>query len=228
MLRFSSIVLVAASWWVGVLVSGSVPPVKSCVPLLISALLLPPLGNIVLLQREPREKKRTCISEFVFGTLFAILILKIARSFTVHHIDDVHPNIPCPMIDTMARRGRVVAWLIPSHNGTPLNNHTDFCEKLRSLPVTFGLHGVNEHHAVISELDEAIGVWKQCTGAEQLTTFAPAGGWLSSLKDYRDLHLVKGLHIRTITDALTSKVYHCDDSFCPFAFMCTTKALEWF
>ena len=181
--------------------------------------------------------------------VFTGLVLALMRRLGPQHLDDVHPSLLCPfMARFVARPQRQLLWIIPMHEHLPISTYPDWCARMRGLAaageVTLGMHGVyhdsNDEflHAcaagpcawgvrnVTGLLDEGIREFQRCFGAAP-RHFAPPGQHISprNLDIVRDVY---GMQVRTTLDGLTSRIYHCDDTFCPNPILCTTSWLDYF
>jgi len=196
-----------------------------------------------------------CICYVFVGTLLSLFVLYLARAGSVRHIDDVHPLIPCPLIDELAAEGSpsVTLWMIPFHEGRGLSSFPQWLAHVNALRarglVTFGMHGVN--HSVHNEVEVEAGLadrevfefeccvdnvtnhlargiteWQRAFH-EPPSRLAFPGGFATP----EAVRIARGtfhLQLRTIFDGLFHRIYHCDDSFCPAPFLCTTDSLNSF
>jgi len=171
-------------------------------------------------------------------------MLWLMRRLGPQHLDDVHPTLPCSfMARFVGRPQQQYLWIMPIQNDTGISRFPNWCTAMRRLhmdgKVILGMHGV--YHDTNDEflkeftafsdnvtdlLDRGVAEFRRCFHIEP-SHFAPPGQLISpaNLAIVRhDYHM----RVRTAIDGLTSRIYHCDDSFCPNPIFCTTAFLDTF
>ena len=192
-------------------------------------------------RRHHRVLCRCAVTSFA-GLGCTVLTLWLLRKFSPQHLDDVHPSLPCPLMERFVRRPQQqFLWVIPMHGGSGISGFPDWCARQRALAaageVTLGMHGV--HHDTNNEfvelrganltalLDRGVDEFRRCFGAEP-THFAPPGQRITTA----NLGIVRGagygMRVRSAIEGLTSRIYHCDDAFCPSPILCSTAWLDVF
>jgi predicted deacetylase len=140
------------------------------------------------------------------------LILFIIRLINPIELDDISPEIPCEqeLIDKAE-----VIWIIPKFNNISIAENKSWCENILNLNKSIGMHGVaHEYYEFKTDrsqeyLDEGINIFKECFG------FMPTMFKSPQLKISRNnAGLIKNnnLELRGVTNQMTRKVYHCNDS----------------
>ena len=167
------------------------------------------------------------------GALLIVFCVFLSRLWGPEHLDDLSAAVRCDYLQEYARRNpsrTQFLWLIPLHHGVPLASNATLVAQvlhLRSLGrFELGMHGVR-HQAhgdgtrefetlsaaeVRLRLDEGVEAWRTAFN-ETPRFFSFPGQWASrsavsiAAEEY-------GMHVRSILDGVTGRVFHCDDSWC--------------
>lgn len=184
-------------------------------------------------------RRSLCIA--VEATLLFFLGLWLNRANSYRHIDDLHPQKDCPLIEELATQSLTYAWIIPFLNGTSIADYPEWCAHMKALEdsgrVTLGMHGVNHStnefefeccsRDARAKLDAGIAEWELCFKAKPEHFAAPFGFMSETNRDL--IRNEYSMHSRTIIKGgLFHRLYHCWDGWCPSAFMCTTSFLNVF
>jgi len=179
-----------------------------------------------------------------WGAIWIVFLVRMGRKHGSQHLDDIHPSLPCPILDEFVhqRSQRQYLWIIPLQDRLPISTYPDWCARMRGLAaageVTLGMHGV--YHDTNDEFDSPPGVMRELNATTLLNLgvaewhacfhsaprhFAPPGQHISA----ENLRIVRDdfhMEVRSVMDGLTARIYHCDDTFCPNPILCTTKWLD--
>ena len=152
--------------------------------------------------------KITLIIIFIFiSSIFLI------RALSPREIDDLHPLIKCEK-EYVAKSD--ILWIIPKYKGVAISENKSWCEEIKSLNKTLGLHGyVHTYQEFKSEnitqehIFESIQIFEDCFG-ESPTMFKPPQ--LKISKNNKNLIKNNSLSIRTPLHQTIHKVYHCENT----------------
>lgn len=147
------------------------------------------------------------------GTFFIIIIFAwIFIRFAVHReIDDVTPGIPCEP-EYIAKSN--ILWIIPLYKNDSIANHKDWCNYIKSLNKTLGLHGVyhtyNEFDIPRSfdYLSEGIDAFKDCFNETPSIFKPPQLAWN---RDNSGITINSNLSLKKRLNQIFHKVYHCNN-----------------
>ena len=151
------------------------------------------------------------IGVFALILIFLIFLFWVVRSILPSEVDDVSPDIACP-VGILEKSD--VLWVIPKFNGYSISNNLDWCNHILSLNKTIGMHGVvhtyREFEGNITQeyLQEGIDIFEECFG------FSPERFKPPQLKiSEENIKFVEdnGMSVKTRFNQVTRKVYHCDD-----------------
>jgi len=140
-----------------------------------------------------------------------ILLLMFIRIISPRQIDDVHPNIPC---ENIKKYNPDVLWVIPLYEGNGISEDKEWCEYIKNLNKTIGMHGVyHEYREFYQErnseyLQQGIQEFEACFGYKP-EMFKPP-----QLKfDYENKDILEenNLKLKNKINLWTHKVYHCED-----------------
>lgn len=145
------------------------------------------------------------IAILVFS-LFVIRVLNLAE------LDDVHPLISCE--EWIAQESDVL-WVIPLYQNVSIAKNMTWCEEIRALNKTLGMHGVYHAYREFDELrsvaylEQGMQVFEQCFGFTPKKFKAPQ---LALSRENAALLRELGLEIHGKWEQVTHKVYHCEDT----------------
>lgn len=145
----------------------------------------------------------------LFFTLFVIIVA--TRLISTTEIDDVHPNIPCSELENYEID---ILWVIPLYQGKGISENKSWCEEIKSLNKTLGMHGIyhtyEEFYYIQSEedLNKGIKEFKECFGYEPEIFKAPQ---VKINSENKKLVKKAGLKLKGIFNQITHKVYHCNN-----------------
>jgi len=151
------------------------------------------------------------------------LILWDIRFFSLREIDDVHPDLNCSN-EYLSKSD--VLWIVPDFNGRSILNESGWCERIKNLNKSLGLHGVrhnfNEFNGNLNGtyLDFGIDIFEKCFGLHP-DKFKPPQLAIS----YENRKLVESRNMETKGkfNQMIHKVYHCNDSG-----RFSNKFIDWF
>lgn len=149
----------------------------------------------------------------IIGILaFLIVVLFLIRAFSVKELDDVSPGINCsPDLLTKAD----VLWVVPEFGNFSISNSQEWCEYIKSLNKTLGLHGVYHSYNEFGSdreknyLNVGISDFENCFGYKPKMFKAPQ---LNLTEDDEKLILSNEMVILGRFSQLIHKVYHCSDT----------------
>lgn len=151
----------------------------------------------------------------LFGILFLFILLfslYITRMFTDREIDDVTPGIYCEP-EYIAKSD--VLWIIPIFNNKSIAKDKEWCNGIKALNKTLGMHGVyhtfNEFNTLRNEeyIKQGISAFEECFGYTP-RIFKPPQLALSF--DNKKMLENLGLNVEWYFNQWTHKVYHCSDT----------------
>ncbi len=141
-----------------------------------------------------------------------VLTLFTIRLFLPTQIDDVSPGIFC---ESEYLEKSNILWIIPKFNNKSISDNKTWCEKIKSLNKTLGLHGVTHTYEEFKykinqdELSETIEIFEQCFN-ETPTMFKPP--YLKISSENKKLIEENNLTLKLKFNQLTHKVYHCNNT----------------
>jgi hypothetical protein len=157
-------------------------------------------------------KKKSKKRGYVLGAIILILLLVfVIRLISPSEIDDIHPDIPCPELENYNPE---VLWIIPIYQGKGISENKSWCEEIKSLNKTLGMHGIYHNYEEFyyiqsnEELKKGMQEFKECFGYEPEIFKAP------QLKiNSKNKALVKnnGLKLKGKFNQAIHKVYHCNN-----------------
>jgi len=144
--------------------------------------------------------------------IFLILLLLVIRLFSEKQLDDVSPGIPC---DEELLNKADAYYIIPKFQNKSIAENKEWCSYILSKNKSLRMHGIyhiyNEFYGNVSEEDfrEALEIFKECFGEYPKRFKAPqeAISWSN-----RKLIKKFGLNLDHYANAITHKIYHCNDS----------------
>jgi len=77
----------------------------------------------------------------VLSFLLIVLVFWNIRFFGLREVDDVHPGFECS--DDILEKSDVL-WIVPNFNGNSILDEEGWCEKIKEMNKSLGMHGV-EH-----------------------------------------------------------------------------------
>ena len=152
---------------------------------------------------------------FAYILLFILIIivgLFLLRRFSHSEIDDVTPGIPCEQ-EYISKSD--VLWVIPIFENKSIADNLLWCNEIKSLNKTLGMHGV--HHTFnefnydrdVNYVLEGISAFKACFGYFPQVFKSPQ----LKLNNYNRILLKSlGFKVDEYFNQITHKVYHCSDS----------------
>lgn len=156
--------------------------------------------------------KKITILVFIACICCFLIILFITRNLSSKELDDLHPDIPCST-DLIEKSD--VLWIIPKYNNHSIEKNPEFCNSIKYLNKTIGMHGVyhtfNEFSVLRDEkyMQQGITAFRKCLGFSP-SLFKPPQLKYSSKNNIllKKFNLVK----KEKTNQLLHKVYHCNDT----------------
>ncbi|MBM3230555.1 hypothetical protein FJZ22_02785 [Candidatus Pacearchaeota archaeon] len=145
----------------------------------------------------------------ILGTL--ILAFFLIRACSHQEIDDVTPGIPCE--EEYLRKAEVL-WVIPLFQNESISSNKTWCEYIRSLNKTLGLHGVyhtNREFQILRNeeyLQPGVQAFKECFNQTPTQFKAPQ----LALSKENKAWLEKKYTIQGEYNQQFHKVYHCSDT----------------
>ena len=154
--------------------------------------------------------------KIILIALFSILIIWfLIRLISPREIDDVTPGIPCENEKKYIEKAEYL-WVIPNFQGNKISENPEWCEEIKSLNKTLGMHGIKHTYREFKrenitqeELDEGIKIFEECFGYKPEHFKYPQ---LRYNKANKELLEQNNLKIRTKFSQFTHKFYHCDNS----------------
>lgn len=173
---------------------------------------------------KKETEKKDKAKEFTKAQILAILVAIILfimfemnfimiRAAGTRQIDDVHPDAGCTM--EYLRKSDIL-WVIPKYNNVPITKNKTWCEQIRDLNKTIGMHGVahswKEFSGNISnqDIEESIELIEECFN-QTPTMFKPPHLTLSE-KNKKILEDDFNLTIKKRFNQITHKIYHCNNT----------------
>ncbi|MFH1585816.1 MAG: DUF2334 domain-containing protein [archaeon] len=149
--------------------------------------------------------------------IICILILLVSdilliRVISPIEIDDVSPGISC---EQKYLEKADILWVIPRFNNQSMATNTIWCNKIKGLNKTIGLHGVTHEYQEFKTdkdkeyLEEGIKMIEECLG-KRPDMFKPPQLDISS--NNKKLVEDMGLERKGFFNQLFHKVYHCNDT----------------
>jgi len=168
----------------------------------------------IILKKEVMEKSDVgYIMLWVIGVvLVLVLILFIIRRVSHTELDDVSPGIECS--DELLAKSDVL-WVIPDFDNKSIAENGEWCNKIKSLGKTIGLHGVyhtyNEfrYDRNSEYLQKGIDDFTECFGYKPEIFKAPQ---LNLSVENKKMIEESGLKVSGKINQLFHKVYHCEDT----------------
>jgi predicted deacetylase len=153
------------------------------------------------------------INIFIIIIITLIIALFIIRLISPTQIDDVHPEIPCPELETY---NPDILYIIPNYNDKPISENQTFCQEILSLNKTLQLHGINHspYREFLTEnisqekIEFAINEFQKCFN-QTPEKFKPPQ--LKISPENKKIIQGNNLTINNWFNQLTHKVYHCND-----------------
>lgn len=148
----------------------------------------------------------------IITILSILIILFLLRLLSPKQIDDISSEIPCEQ--NLIKKSDIL-WIIPKFNNIPISENPEWCEYILSLNKTLGLHGVTHEYQEFSTnrnqkyLEEGIQIFEDCFGYKP-TLFKPPQ--LKISKENKKLIKNNNLQLKLITNQITHKVYHCNNT----------------
>ena len=154
------------------------------------------------------------ISKILIFIFSLILILFLIRLINPTQIDDISPEIPCPELEIY---NPDILYAIPNFNNKPISENQTFCNYILFLNKTLELHGINHspyreflyQNITQENLTFAINEFQKCFN-QTPQNFKPPQ--LKISQENKNLILENNLTLKLYTNAIFSKVYHCNDS----------------
>ena len=160
----------------------------------------------------------------ILAVIFSlILIIFLIRLINPVELDDLTLGIPCEQ--SLINKADVL-WVITKFNGISIAENRSWCQQIRGLNKTVGMHGVmheyNEFRTdrAAAYLDEGMNDFEQCFGFRP-TMFKPPQ--LNVSKNNIELIENNGMEIKSVFNQITHKVYHCNDSD-----IIKNRIIDWF
>ena len=133
------------------------------------------------------------------------------RIITPTQMDDVHPNIPC---ENIKQYNPDVLWVIPLYKDVRISENEEWCEYIKNLNKTIGMHGVYHSFEEFKQerdseyLQEGIEEFEKCFGyAPEM--FKPPQ--LAFNFENKGILEENNLKLRNKVNLWTHKVYHCEE-----------------
>lgn len=138
--------------------------------------------------------------------------LFVVRAINLAEVDDVHPLIPC---EEWIVQESDVLWVIPLYENVSVAENMTWCEEIKVLNKTLGMHGVYHMYHEFNELrsaaylEQGMQAFEQCFGFRPKMLKAPQ---LVLSKENAALLRERGFEIHGRVGQMTHKVYHCEDT----------------
>lgn len=145
--------------------------------------------------------------------LFMVLVsLVVVRANLPREIDDVSPEISC---EQQYLNKADILWVIPRVHNIPISENEEWCNEIKSLNKTIGMHGIyhtyKEFNYPINETEfqEGIQIIEDCLGKKP-TTFKPP--YLAISEENALKVIQEEFKIRNRWHQTFHKVYHCNET----------------
>lgn len=153
------------------------------------------------------------IAKVIILTFVVLIVLLLATRFVLSkQIDDVNPFMGCSE-DELAKAD--IFYIVPIYNDIPINESTEWCEKILAMNKTLYLHGIYhtyrefEDNINLEEFNRGREIFKDCFGFYPQHFKAPQ---LAFAKDNKWILDSFDLNLDGEMNHLFHKVYHCNDS----------------
>jgi len=150
---------------------------------------------------------------FLVGLVLFLMIFNLfwIRLALPVELDDVTPEISC---SNQLLKNSDILWVIPRFNGNSIADNPQWCDKIKALNKTLGLHGV--YHSfeefntdrTFGYLDQGLEDFERCFGYSPKIFKSPQ---LKISKNNEDLMAISQMQISGMMDQIIHKVYHCSD-----------------
>lgn len=169
-------------------------------------------------EKQAKDKKTNKTKLLLILLLALVFVLFEMNYFFIRaagprQIDDVHPSAGCAR--EYLKKSDIL-WVIPKFKNIPITSNKTWCEQVKNLNKTIGLHGIRhtwkefgKEKIAKEDLEEAISLIEECFN-QTPTMFKPPHLTLSPqnkklLKEYN-------FTIKKRFNQLTNKIYHCNSS----------------
>jgi len=158
-----------------------------------------------------KKKENKIILISILLLISIILLILYLRIINPVQIDDLHPEINCS--EEYIEKSDIL-WVIPNLNNKSVSNNKEWCNQILSLNKTIGMHGVFHESLEFYKnrdqeyLQQGIDIFEQCFKVKP-TMFKPPQLKIS----HNNKKLIKknNLHLKSLFNQITHKVYHCDN-----------------
>lgn len=158
------------------------------------------------------KRKEVKISPLILSFILLIAFtLFLVRAFSPKEIDDVSPGIGCE--ENLLKKSDIL-WVIPKYKNISIAKNKEWCESIKRLNKTLGLHGVShefEEFGMIRNqeyLQEGMDIFEECFGYPP-TLFKPPQLEINS--ENKKLIKENELILRGEGNQIAHKVSHCGD-----------------
>ncbi|MBD3247232.1 DUF2334 domain-containing protein [Candidatus Pacearchaeota archaeon] len=165
------------------------------------------------LSLKARKTKLLLILLFILIFILFEMNYLMLRAAGPRQIDDVHPNAGCSM---KYLKKSDILWVIPEFKNIPITSNKTWCEQIKNLNKTIGLHGMkhtwkefSRENITKDELEESISLVEECFN-QTPTMFKPPHLTLSPKN--KKLLEQYNFTIKKRFNQLTNKIYHCNSS----------------
>ena len=151
-------------------------------------------------------------SKIILIVCILIFLLFLTRLISPREIDDVSPEILC---EQKYLEKSDILWIIPKFKNKSISENKGWCNYILSLNKTLGLHGVYHEFEEFKTdrnekyLQEGIDIFENCFGFKP-EMFKPPQLKISD--ENKKLINEKEIKIKTGTNQLLHKVYHCSNT----------------
>ena len=141
-----------------------------------------------------------------------IILLFIVRANSLREIDDINPLIPC---EKEYLEKTDILWAIPLYQGKPNSENKKWCEEIKALNKTIGMHGIRhtyhefEDNLSQQQIQEGMKIFEECFGFKP-ELFKPPQ--LAISEKNKELLKYNELKHNGFFNQLTHKVYHCNNT----------------
>ena len=149
---------------------------------------------------------------FLIIILIIFVLLFLIRLINPRQIDDVSPGIYC---EQKYLEKADILWVIPMYNSTPISNNQTWCEEIKTLNKTLGMHGIQhyynefEDNLTNQQIEEGIQIFEDCLGIRPEIFKSPK---LATSKKNKIKLYQQNLRLKAYSNQLFNKVYHCSNT----------------
>jgi len=149
---------------------------------------------------------------FLIIILIIFVLLFLIRLINPRQIDDVSPGIYC---EQKYLEKADILWVIPMYNSTPISNNQTWCEEIKTLNKTLGMHGIQhyynefEDNLTNKQIEEGIKIFEDCFGYRPEIFKSPK---LATSEENKIKLYQQNLRLKAYSNQLFNKVYHCSNT----------------